>query len=425
MRDAPAIHPFGKAALVIVATIGAWLVAAGCVVAEPAADGKPSADQNPAPPAPLDGKDGRPLALENFRPRPMLKVAEHSLTRAKFPSVDTHVHPHVRLHDSPEALAEFVRVMDAQNIAVAVSLDGGLGERLDEHLAYVWKDFKDRFVVFAHIDWRGSGAEKEPATWDCHRPEFARRVAMLIREARDKGVSGLKIFKELGLGVRNPDGSLAAIDDERWDPIWEACGELGLPVVIHTADPAAFFEPIDATNERYEELSRRPEWSFHGPGWPTKGSLLEARNRVIERHPKTIFIAAHFGNDAEDLQQAGAWLERYPNMHLDIAARIAELGRQPYSARRFLIQWADRILFATDGPRAPERLVYHWRFLETMDEYFPYAENPFPPQGLWRIYGIGLPDEALRKIYYENACRLIPGVQERREKHLERLGKGE
>lgn len=392
----------------LVVTLGCLFLGARTLGAEPAEGGTP----------PLDGREGRPLALENFRPRPMLKVAEHPLTAARFPCVDTHVHPHVRLHDSPEALLAFVNVMDAQKIAVAVSLDGGLGERLEEHLRYVWSDYRDRFVVFAHIDWRGSGQEKEPATWDCHRPEFARHVVTLLHQAKERGVSGLKVFKELGLGTRNPDGSLVAIDDPRWDPIWEACGELELPIVIHTADPAAFFAPIDATNERYEELSRRPEWSFHGAGWPSKASLLEARNRVIARHPKTKFIAAHFANDAEDLSEVSRWLDEYPNLFVDLAARIAELGRQPYTARSFFLKYSDRILFATDGPRAAERLYYHWRFLETYDEYFPYAENPFPPQGFWRIYGLGLPDEVLHRVYHENACRLIPGVRERYEKFV-------
>jgi predicted TIM-barrel fold metal-dependent hydrolase len=360
------------------------------------------------------------VPLDAFRPRPMLKVDEHLLTRARFPVVDVHVHPKVRLRHSAEQLAGFVRLMDAQNIAVCVSLDGGLGAQLDEHRRYLWTDYRDRFVIFANVDWRGSGKADDPASWDCQRPDFGRRMAEALAEAKGQGASGLKVFKSLGLEYRNPDGSLIRVDDPRWDPIWQACGELGFPVLIHTADPAAFFLPIDATNERWEELKRHPDWSFHGPGFPTYEELLEQFIAVVKRHPNTKFIGAHVASSAEDLGQVGRWLDAYPNLYVDIAARIAELGRQPFTARRFFERYADRILFATDGPRVAERLHYHWRFLETEDEYFPYAENEFPPQGFWRIYGVNLPDEVLRKVYYENAARIIPGVSERYEKYARR-----
>lgn len=393
----------------------AWLLilAAGCSPAVPPDPyvGQP-ADVSADDALLLDGRDGRPLALDQFRPRPMLNVPRTEIHGAKFPVVDVHVHPRIRLRHSPELLDDYVRLMDEQNIALSVSLDGQLGAQLDEHLAYLAKH-KDRFVVFANLDFRGQGSEDQPATWDCNQPDFARRMALELEQAKAKGVSGLKLFKEFGLGYRNADGSLLKIDDPRWDPIWEACGRLGLIVIMHTADPAAFFEPIDATNERWEELHRHPEWSFYGPQWPSKQELLDARNRVIARHPKTTFICAHMANDGEDLAQVGRWLDEYPNMVVETAARIAELGRQPYTARAFFIKYADRILFGTDGPRVRERLLAHWRLLETYDEYFPYAENPFPPQGFWRIYGLGLPDDVLHKVYHANAERLIPGVREK------------
>jgi predicted TIM-barrel fold metal-dependent hydrolase len=237
---------------------------------------------------------------------------------------------------------------------------------------------------------------------------------------KGKDASGLKVFKSLGLGYRNPDGSLIQVDDPRWDAIWTACGELGLPVLIHTADPKAFFLPIDETNERWEELKRHPEWSFYGEGFPAYEEVIRQFLNVVERHPHTTFIGAHVASSAEDLASVERWLDKYPNLNVDIAARIAELGRQPYTARKFFVKYADRILFGTDGPRVAERLGYHWRFLESLDEYFPYAENAFPPQGFWRIYGVGLPDDVLRKVYYENAERLVPGVRERYEKYVER-----
>ncbi len=356
------------------------------------------------------------LPLDAFRPRPMLVVEEHLLTRAKFPVVDVHVHPRIRLHHSPEQLNGFVRLMDAQNIAVCVSLDGGLGERLSEHKKYLWEKHPHRFVIFATIDWQGTGKADDPASWDCQRPDFGRRMAIALADAKNQGASGLKVFKNLGLEYRNPDGSLIRVDDPRWDAIWDACGDLGLPILIHTADPKAFFQPLDPTNERWEELKRHPDWGFHGPAFPSYEELLTQFLNIVKRHPQTTFIGAHVASSAEDLSQVGRWLDAHSNLNVDIAARIAELGRQPFTARKFFKRYSDRILFATDGPRVAERLHYHWRFLETHDEYFPYAENEFPPQGFWRIYGIELPDEILQKVYFANALRLIPGLRERYER---------
>ncbi|MCA9164521.1 MAG: amidohydrolase [Planctomycetales bacterium] len=365
---------------------------------------------------PLNGREGRQLLLDQFRPRSMLRVEQHLLKRAAYPVVDAHTHFRYRLHHSPEQLDEFVRLMDRNNIAVCVSLDGRLGDELVEHRDYLWSRYKDRFVFYANIDWRGDGQEDDPATWDAHRPDFGRRMAKRLAEAKQAGASGLKVFKQFGLGYRNPDGSLIKIDDPRWDPIWAACGELGLPVIIHTADPAAFFLPIDETNERWEELHRHPDWSFPPDKFPSRDALLAARNRVIARHPRTTFIGAHMANNSEDLAEVAEWLEKYPNLVVEPASRIGELGRQPYTARKFFLKYADRILFGTDGPWPEQRIHLYWRFFETFDENFPYSEKEFPPQGFWNIYGISLPEDVLRKVYHENAARIIPGVKERLEK---------
>jgi predicted TIM-barrel fold metal-dependent hydrolase len=362
---------------------------------------------------PLDGRDGHDLALDQFRPVPMLRVEEHAPPRAKFPVVDVHVHPRIRFHHAPQMLDAFVKLMDEQNIAVCVSLDGGLGSQLDEHIEYLWTKYRDRFVIYANIDWQGGGKADDFSTWDCHRPDFGRRMAMALADAKQKGVSGLKVFKDFGLRYRNPDGTLVKIDDPRWDPIWDACGTLGLPVIIHVGDPAAFFLPVDEKNERWEELHRHPDWSFYGSDFPKRDELFAAFNRVMAWHPRTTFIGAHFADNPEDLTTVGQWLDKYPNLVIEIASRTNELGRQPYTARKFFLKYADRIMFGTDGPRERGRLLPYWRFLETFDEYFPYAENPFPPQGFWNIYGIGLPDDVLRKVYHENAARIIPGVKER------------
>lgn len=364
---------------------------------------------------PLDGREGRNLLLENFRPVPAMKVEEHRLTRAKFPVVDIHTHFGVRLRNSPEGRDNYLALMERNGIAICNNLDGKLGEAWEETANYLWKEQRDRFTIFVTLDWQGEGKTDDPASWDCQRPDFARRIARELAVAKEKGASGVKIHKPFGLTIKNPDGSLVKIDDPRWDPIWQACGELGLPILIHIADPAAFFLPIDEKNERWEELHRRPEWSFFGPQFPKREELLAAFNRVVAKHPKTIFISAHVANNAEDLQEVSGWLDRYPNLYVEIASRIAELGRQPYTARKFFLKYSDRILFGTDGPWPEERMHYYWRFLETWDEYFPYSEKDFPPQGFWNIYGLGLPDEVLKKVYHENAARIVPGVKERLE----------
>ncbi len=364
----------------------------------------------PSPPAEFP-----PMTLSEYQPKSQLIVPQTRLTQAKFPVVDVHTHFRIRLRHDEAALKSFLEVMDRNQIALCCSLDGTLGSIFEEHRSYLWDKHRNRFLIFANIDFQGNAPPDRYDQWACNQPDFVHRTTMELRRAKELGISGLKVFKQLGLGYRNADGSWLAIDDERLDPIWKTCGELGLPVLMHTADPSAFFEPIDANNERYEELSRHPDWAFPADRFPSRRSLHEARNRVIQRHPQTIFIAAHLGNDGEDLAQTSKWLDELPNLYIEFASRISELGRQPRQAKRFLEKYADRILFGTDGPWPEERLRLYWRFLETEDEYFPYSEKPIPPQGLWNISGVDLDDSILRKIYHENAVRMIPGVREKLE----------
>jgi predicted TIM-barrel fold metal-dependent hydrolase len=237
-------------------------------------------------------------------------------------------------------------------------------------------------------------------------------------KAYEAGARGLKVLKVLGLYLREnlTTGSLVRVDDRRFDPMWEAAGANHMPVIIHTSDPESFFLPVDRFNERYEELHAHPDWSFHDRDFPSNKELHEARNRVVERHPKTQFVLCHVG-DAENLDWVGTWLDRYPNLQVEIGARIGELGRQPKNARMFFEKYQDRILFGTDavphGNDTPQQiygdLLYqiYYRFLETEDEYFDYAPARIPPQGRWRIYGLGLPEKILRKVYHENAARLL------------------
>jgi len=349
----------------------------------------------------------RRIYLDEFRPRSELKTPEHIIQKAKFPCVNVHTHPG-KLTETE--LDEMVAAMDATNIAVSVSLDGKMGPRLSDQLAIYEKRHPGRLVVFVRMDYLGDGDKEKPETWAVNKPGFGLRMADGLSDAVKRGAVGLKLTKMLGLYLRGPDGKLLKVDDPRFDPVWQRAGELGIPVLWHASDPIAFFRPIDEHNERWEELYRHPEWSFYGEDFPKHQEIIDARNRVIARHPKTTFICAHMADIPEDLAKLSTYLDRYPNMNVGIAARIAELGRQPYTARKFFLKYPDRILFGTDGVPPVSELIPHWRFLETWDEYFPYEDNPFPPQGFWNIYGIGLPDDVLRKVYYENAQRIIPGL---------------
>jgi hypothetical protein len=319
-----------------------------------------------------------------------------------------HTHPG-RLSDTE--IDEMVAVMDAANIAASVSLDGEVGPKFAAHYAKTAGRHPGRFIVFARMDYVGDGTLNKPESLAVNQPGFGVRTADMLTDAVRQGASGLKLLKTLGLYLRDAEGKLMRPDDPRFDPVWQRAGELGIPVLWHCADPIAFFRPTDEFNERWEELYRHPEWSFHGKDYPTHQELIDARNRVIERHPQTKFICAHMADIPEDLATLATYLDRYPNMNVEIAARVAELGRQPYTARKFFIDYADRIMFGTDGVPPMSELIPHFRFLETWDEYFPYEDNPFPPQGFWNICGLGLPDEVLRKVYYENAVRLIPNVK--------------
>ena len=362
---------------------------------------------------PLDGREGRELLLRNFRPIPQLVVPRTEVSGAAYPAVDVHTHMLFRQHHNEQALDDFVALMDRNNIAICVSMDGKLGAGLEEHLRFLWRNHKSRFLVFAHLDFIGGGQADKYETWACNQPGWTRRCVEQLHEAKNLGISGLKVFKQLGLGHRDANGKLIPIDAPLLDPIWDACGQLGLPVLIHTADPAAFFEPIGPENERWEELSRHPDWHFYGKDFPSRDELFAARNRVFRKHPNTNFIGAHMASSADNLAQVAQWLDEYPNLYVDPASRISELGRQPYTARDFLIKYSDRVLFGTDGPWPEIRVEHYWRFFQTRDEYFPYSEKEFPPQGFWRIYGVHLPDDVLKRIYYENAKSILPGVAQR------------
>lgn len=344
---------------------------------------------------PLRGRAGEcDLPLRAFEPKTMLRAPAHEVLRAAFPAIDVHNHvADARGKDGP-AIPELLARMDRLNLKRIVILTGGWGDALQKVLDRTAGPHPDRFTVFTQVDWKR-----------IDEPGFGDAMAAQLRDAVARGARGLKVLKELGLEVRDRSGRLLAVDDPRLDPIWAQCGHLGIPVAIHTSDPDAFFEPVDAHNERWDELGKYPEWSFHGPEFPPKRELLDARNRVFGRHPQTRFIALHIANHPEDLDDVSGVLDRYPNVAVETGARLAELGRQPRRTREFLLRYQDRVLFGTDQS-FEEGMYRNWfRWLETADEYFDYWN--YPTQGRWKVYGVELPREVLEKVYAKNAERVL------------------
>jgi predicted TIM-barrel fold metal-dependent hydrolase len=340
------------------------------------------------------------MLLRDFRPRSMLTTSQTKIERPRFPVIDAHNHLGSGFGEwDQRPVEELLDALDRAGIQKYVDLDGGWGEDiLHRHLDHFKAAAPERFAVFGGVDW---------SQWPEQGDNFGEWAAQRLREQAARGADGLKIWKLLGLSVVDQHGALVRVDDERLDPIWATAGELNLPVLIHIADPVAFFEPLDETNERWEELQAHPDWQFPSPPFPPFRALVDGLANVVVRHPRTDFIGAHVGCYSENLQWVGALMERCPNFYVDISARISELGRQPYSSRRFFIDHADQIMFGTDsGPRLDTYQTYY-RFLETDDEYFNYAGERQPGQGRWAIYGVYLPDDVLEKVYFGNAERVI------------------
>jgi uncharacterized protein len=331
------------------------------------------------------------LRLLDWRPKSMMVVKETPVLKPKYPVIDIHNHLG-RLGN----MQHYLEQMDAAGVWKVVSLDGrSKGDFYKEHLKVSRKLSAERLLVFFRPDFDR-----------IDEPGWSRKEAARLEQAVKEGCRGLKIAKNLGLTHKDSTGALIKVDDPRIDPIWAKCGELGIPVMIHVSDPKAFFTPIDGQNERYDELGAHPGWSFYGDQFPSKEEILAARNRVIARHPNTIFIGAHFGNLPEEIHQVANWLDLYPNFHVDIDARISELGRQPRTARKFFLRYQDRVMFGTDTPPNKEAYQIYYRFLETDDEYFDPAGGHHL-QGRWMISGVYLPDVVLEKIYNKNAMKIF------------------
>ena len=341
-------------------------------------------------------KDEDTLLLRDFEPKSMLHLPVHNVERARFPVIDVHNHVNDARHPEREHLPPqgVIEIMDRCNIQRIVILTGMWGESLERVLDEMVKRYPDRFMVFTQIDWS-----------KIDDPDFSQEMVKQIDDAVERGARGLKVLKNFGLEVRDKSGRLVAVDDPRLDPVWAECGRLGIPVAIHVTDPEAFFLPLDATNERYEELLAHPDWHFYGPQFPSKEAILAARDRMFARHPHTTFIALHVANWPENLDYVSSLLDRLPNVMVEFGARQAELGRQPRRSREFFLEYQDRILFGTDNAPGEQMYRNYFRWLETADEYFDYAGAP--GQGRWKIYGLDLPDEVLEKVYHLNAEKVF------------------
>jgi predicted TIM-barrel fold metal-dependent hydrolase len=332
------------------------------------------------------------IDFETYNPPSSLVVPQHVVTKAKFPFIDIHNHQN---NMSPQHLQELVKVMDTLNMAVMNNLSGSSGENLKKSVDNIRSTAPKRFSLFANINFTGIGENG----WT------EKAVAQLEADVKN-GAMGLKIFKNLGFSVKDNTGKRVTVDDVRLDAVWKKCGELKIPVLIHTADPKQFWEPLDNNNERWLELVTRPNRKRGDTDPAPWQQLIDEQHRMFKKHPGTTFIAAHFDWHANDLDKLSKFMDEMPNIYVEFGAIIAELGRQPIAANKFFTKYQDRILFGKDSWE-PQEYTTYFRVLETKDEYFPYHKKY---HAFWSMYGMGLPDEILKKIYYKNALRLLPSL---------------
>ncbi len=339
------------------------------------------------------GAQAPSLTVEEYEPRATLVVPEHPVPRARYPFIDVHSHQPARI--SPDRLEKLVAEMDGINLRIIVNLSGGTGETLAAGV----KSYKDkhpaRFAVFANIDFR-----------DLNEPDFGKRAAARLEQDMKNGAQGLKIYKNFGMDLKYQDGRRVPVDDPALDPVWETCARLKIPVLIHTGDPWPFFQPHDRFNERWLELKQFPGRARPPDRNPTWEALMAERDRLFARHPRTTFIVAHLGWMGNNLAALGKLMDSLPNTYVEIGAVLAELGRQPITAHNWFVQYQDRVLFGKDIYNAQE-YTYYFRCLETRDEYFDYYRKR---HAHWKMYGFQLPDEVLKKVYYKNALRVVPGL---------------
>ncbi|MEQ8364492.1 MAG: amidohydrolase family protein [Cyclobacteriaceae bacterium] len=332
------------------------------------------------------------MDVEEYSPVSTLKVPEHKPTKAKFPFIDVHNHQFTM---PIQNLDKLVAEMDELNMKVMVNLSGFRGRYLEWTLDNVNEKYSNRFIVFLNIDFE----ELDDEGW----PE---NTLKLMDDAKALGINGLKVYKNLGLTEKDNEGNRIAVDDPRLDPIWAKCGELGIPVLIHTGEPNAFWSPKDKYNERWLELKQYPSRYKDPTKNPSFDEVMNEQHNVFRKHPNTKFINAHLGWYGNDLEKLGTLMDELPNMYAEIGAVIAELGRQPRTAREWLIKYQDRVMMGKDTYKKEEYYTY-FRVLETNDEYFDYYRKR---HAHWKMYGLNLPDSVLEKLYYKNAMKVIPGI---------------
>ncbi len=335
------------------------------------------------------------ITFEEYDPPSTLVVPEHPVTRARYPIVDIHSHHFNAAELTAEEAARIVQEMDALNLRTLVNLSGGSGRQLTAAVQNMDRRYPRRFVTFANISFEG-----------IDDPDYGARTAAQLEQDVRNGAQGLKIFKNLGMEVRDASGKRVPTDDPRLDPVWRKAGELGIPVLIHTGDPAPFWQPHDAQNERWLELKEVPTRIRPADKYPPFDTIMAEQHRLFAKHSNTTFINAHLGWYGNNLAKLGELLDRYPNVYTEIGAVLAELGRQPRNARAFLTKYQDRVLFGKDLYRPTEYHTY-FRVLETADEYFDYYRRR---HAFWKMYGLDLPDDVLKKLYYKNALRLLPNL---------------
>jgi predicted TIM-barrel fold metal-dependent hydrolase len=358
-----------------------------------------------APAAAQSTDDIRQLKLRDWEPRSMMVTRASVVEKPRYPAIDVHNHQGFgKKFLTADRVKRYLTEMNEAGVRTVVNLDGMWDDRLKETLQALDEAHPGRFLTFAQINFEGIDDK-----------DWGRREAQRLEESFKAGAKGLKFHKTLGLRYRYKDGKLMQVDDPKLDAVWEVCAKHKRPVMIHTADPAAFFTPLDRFNERWHELNAHPEWLFYGKQFPDRQKLLDQFHRVVAKHPSTTFIGAHFGNNAEDLPAVAKALDKYANLYVDIDARISELGRQPYTARKFFIKYQDRVMFGTDTTPRREAFRIYYRFLETDDEYFDCAASHHR-QGFWMIYGVYLPREVLQKIYRKNAERILFGLKKNDKK---------
>jgi len=348
-------------------------------------------------PRPAEGREPEfpPPNIREYKPRSTLVVPQHQVPRAKFPVVDFHGHP--PNVGSPQGVNDLVETMNPLNLQVMINANGTSGERLTQALAAIrGSKYKDRMVMFTQLNLRDVG------------PGSGQKIAQQLEADIKAGALGLgEIMKSFGLTIRKADGSRLKLDDPELDVVWDTAARLNIPVFIHVADPAEFFQPLDYHNERWLELALYPDRRYQDRSrFPDFETLMGERDRMMARHPKTTWVLAHLGWHAQDLGRLAAIFDKNPNIYGEVGAVLYDIGRQPRAAREFFIKYQDRLLFGKDSYQ-PDEYPYYWRVFETNDEYFDYYRDY---HAFWKLYGIGLPDPVLRKLYYANALKLVPGI---------------